>query len=738
MSSFSSRVIGICNYCQKIPFDTLRCPTYSEFEALRSHDTEAGKKWFGQAGKYRDHRQLATDLGLLSDIKLRREQCNMCKLIWKVLQRRGPYKDGGPKEDEIKCNATNTYYGVFYPPGGNRNDGNIILRLSIFTAKLHTALDWDGHHEQYCFQACTPGTTFGDPPSDPLSAPPGLEPTIFGGRKRPLTVNCDWLRTWMRICAEQHGDTCSYSLRSGQEDTSQGDLLDSRTTLIRFIDTQKGTIITLKNIVIESLEYAALSYVWGKTKTYILTAETATELEESEGIVEDKASKTIVDAIELCRTLGVRYLWVDALCILQDDPVDKAIQLQAMSHIYRCASFTIVAASGDNADAGLPGLRPGTRSFEQEEVLVAPATDSEPALSLMTTANPKLKASVIIWRKQRGIHAEQVYFSCNQVVFCEESYNEYGPPYLYPFEPSGSELSLRVARQHAEPDDASERFWIRYRAAVERFTRRELGYKGDVYDAFAGLQRALSDMSGEKFVWGLPCSRLSAALAWDTFSGQRRRGDLSTLPMTELNERVGFPSWSWMGWIGEAHVSVTDERLELGETPLIGVFCHAKNAGRVVIERIAHQQTVSNEVVVRLDDIHKAMPGLTETRLLDVPSNHVLFFWADSATFKVETEPQQKLHIPGKSCKVVDVNNNGEWEFIAISRRQLLDFEAFITVIQIDRQHDIACRLNIGEVSESAWNEAGPELAWSGQHGAILPVIVSDHMGTAAVISLPR
>lgn len=583
MSSSSSRVIGICNYCQKIPFDTLRCPTYSEFEALRSHDTEAGKKWFGQAGKYRDHRQLATDLGLLSDIKLRSEQCNMCKLIRKVLQRRGPYKDGCQKEDEIKCKATNTYYGVFYPPGGNRNDGNIILRLSIFTAKLHTALDWNGHHEQYSFQACTPGTTFGDPPSNLLSAPPGLEPTIFGGRKRPLTINCDWLRSWMRICAEQHGDTCRHSLRSGQRDTSQGDPMDSRTTLIRFIDTKKRTIITLKDIVIESLEYAALSYVWGKKiQKFILTANTATELEEAEGVVEDKASKTIVDAIELCRRLGVRYLWVDALCILQDDPGDKAIQLKAMSHIYRCASFTIVAASGDNADAGLPGLRPGTRSFEQEEVLVAPATDSEPALSLVTTANPKLKASVHYleettwntrgWTFQERYLSnrcliftqEQVYFSCNQVVFCEESYNEYGSPYLYPFEPTGSELSLRVARQHAEPDDASERFWIRYRAVVERFTRRELGYKGDVYDAFAGLQKALSDMSGERFLWGLPCSRLSAALAWDTFSGQRRRDDLSTLPMTELNRRVAFLSWSWMGWIGEAHVSVTDERLELG------------------------------------------------------------------------------------------------------------------------------------------------------------------------------
>jgi hypothetical protein len=394
-----------------------------------------------------------------------------------------------------------------------------------------------------------------------------------------MTVNCDWLRGWIRICTEQHGARCHPSLENGQ-----GGVPNSKTKLIRFVDTGKNAIVSLQDTSLESLEYVALSYVWGSNQKITLTRKTQAQLAEDESIVDGQASLTIIDAMELCRRLGIQYIWVDALCIIQDDENDKADQLKAMSHIYRCASFTIVAASGQDAGAGLPGLRPGTRYFQQEEVLVAQATEPKPALSLMTTCNPKSSVKVHYleetkwntrgWTFQERYLSnrclvfteEQVYFSCNEAIFCEESYSEYGPPYLQPFENSGSELSLNAHQQYTEPTDASDRLWRRYRAVVERYTRRNLGFQGDVYDAFKGLEKALLDMYGErlKLLWGLPCERLSMALTWDTFSGQVRRKARSTLRMTDLNRHVTFPTWSWMGWVGETHLSVTDDRLELG------------------------------------------------------------------------------------------------------------------------------------------------------------------------------
>lgn len=161
---------------------------------------------------------------------------------------------------------------------------------------------------------------------------------------------------------------------------------------------------------------------------------------------------------------------------------------------------------------------------------------------------------------------------------------------------------------------------------------------------------------------------------------------------------------------------------------MVDVYCHAKHDGRVVIKRVDHQDKVSDREVIQIDNIQNSTPRITEAILLDVPDNHILLFWAESATFMVERELKRKLHVPGESCRIMDSDHEsvgktspmlsvhydengcdtGEWEFIAISRRQLLHFEAVITAIQIRRNNGISYRMNIGEISESAWKDAGP------------------------------
>ena len=64
----------------------------------------------------------------------------------------------------------------------------------------------------------------------------------------------------------------------------------------------------------------------------------------------------------------MRYLWVDALCIVQDDPILSHDQISQMGSIYLKAIFTIVAAAGKDADAGLPGVRPWSRTVDQQSV----------------------------------------------------------------------------------------------------------------------------------------------------------------------------------------------------------------------------------------------------------------------------------------------------------------------------------------------------------------------------------
>lgn len=63
--------------------------------------------------------------------------------------------------------------------------------------------------------------------------------------------------------------------------------------------------------------------------------------------------QTVADALFVCRQLGKRYLWVDALCTIQDNPADKAAQITRMDEVHSLATATIVAACGHDASKGL-------------------------------------------------------------------------------------------------------------------------------------------------------------------------------------------------------------------------------------------------------------------------------------------------------------------------------------------------------------------------------------------------
>lgn len=74
---------------------------------------------------------------------------------------------------------------------------------------------------------------------------------------------------------------------------------------------------------------------------------------------------TIIDAMYACMKINHRYLWIDSLCIIQDDKDDLSEQIACMSDIYSGASLTIIAGWSDNADSGLPGVFQGPQRDPQ-------------------------------------------------------------------------------------------------------------------------------------------------------------------------------------------------------------------------------------------------------------------------------------------------------------------------------------------------------------------------------------
>jgi hypothetical protein len=79
----------------------------------------------------------------------------------------------------------------------------------------------------------------------------------------------------------------------------------------------------------------------------------------------DLLPRTIQDAITVVRMLGEEYLWVDSLCLVQNNPQDVDNGTSCMDLIYEFSTLTIVAATGKDANAGLPGVHIGSRFAEE-------------------------------------------------------------------------------------------------------------------------------------------------------------------------------------------------------------------------------------------------------------------------------------------------------------------------------------------------------------------------------------
>jgi hypothetical protein len=69
--------------------------------------------------------------------------------------------------------------------------------------------------------------------------------------------------------------------------------------------------------------------------------------------------------MHVVREIGMRYLWVDSLCIVQDEGEQKMAAIKSMDLVYAAADLVIVAGSSEHAYSGIPGVRPGSRTSPQ-------------------------------------------------------------------------------------------------------------------------------------------------------------------------------------------------------------------------------------------------------------------------------------------------------------------------------------------------------------------------------------
>lgn len=110
-------------------------------------------------------------------------------------------------------------------------------------------------------------------------------------------------------------------------------------------------------IIKSPCDLVALSYVWGPpSASRLLTQRLNLEKLSRPGSLSGILPRTIGDAGKFACQLGFRYLWVDALCIVQDDDMENDRLINQMHQIYNAAVATIVAYPGHHADDPLPGI----------------------------------------------------------------------------------------------------------------------------------------------------------------------------------------------------------------------------------------------------------------------------------------------------------------------------------------------------------------------------------------------
>lgn len=317
----------------------------------------------------------------------------------------------------------------------------------------------------------------------------------------------------------------------------------------------------------ESREYATLSYSWGGAGKRLLT-ETASIKARCENINIVDFPKTLRDGIVIAKTLGFRYLWIDSLCIVQDDDNDWAYQGTAMTNIYGYSSLNISASSSMSSDAGFLHRLPefGIRLRHIKPPAGMAINNIYVGPKLQTLDLEALEVSRRGWIfQERLVTSATVHYTVHGIVWeCVEhtQLQHVQPISTAPWKAQWknllrpSNLPQQQEDDHRQADSKDFRSWHDW---VSVYSNRELFEWTDKLPAIAGVAREFASIFSLTYCAGLWTENLRQDLLWS------RHNKVVTL--TRSTKYVA-PSWSWASVNGsleyrEVTLSTPVEKLDL-------------------------------------------------------------------------------------------------------------------------------------------------------------------------------
>ncbi|PWI71490.1 putative tol protein [Purpureocillium lilacinum] len=419
-----------------------------------------------------------------------------------------------------------------------------------------------------------------EPPALTLNDTSWLQQGIWG-REIGQSADLGVARDWMHFCDEHHEGRCSRQL------------IQAEMPGFRLIDCSASPPRVVEGSI--TADYAALSYVLGKPIT-------------------GSWPRVVQDAAIVTRELGIRYLWVDQLCMEGTTSAERAQQIARMDDIFEGAALTIIAAHGRDATQGLAGVG-STPRVAQPKYHFA---DSNITL-VSTMHDPRLSIQESTWysrgwtyqegllaRRRLVFTAQQMYWECGGMV-CPETlvmplglYHDARERRMADFVRPGLfngvsyvdgswEAWKRLPRpQHDDDDDEQPSTLSIFRESdrhIVSYAKRRLTYDEDSLSAFLGISRRLERTLGRGKLGNLVGIPLWAPAGEDgswAKSGAPRTKDVFALSTCfwhhtgssggggeEPRRRPHLPSWTWAGWEGA---------VELYSSIVVAAADHAEGA----------------------------------------------------------------------------------------------------------------------------------------------------------------
>lgn len=309
--------------------------------------------------------------------------------------------------------------------------------------------------------------------------------------------------------------------------------------------------------------YATLSHRWGKTSGLLPKQTKRRNLRDHlSHLPIDDLSTVFQHAIALTHMLDIKYLWIDSLCIVQDEKEDWVNESGRMGKTYGDSTLTIFASSTSGLFVRRGGFQKQTYDyrdrFDRDIVLTAQSQVQHSHVD-----SPFRQVAAVDLFKRGWVFQEwllcsraivfssnELLWSCDHAVCCEckptpqepkvirESWGRYQYANL---------LHTRLFFRLETQQDRSEINWLRL---AQAYTTTKLTYQEDRLPALSGLAKRWADYNVDgsssavkNYLAGCWRDQLVASLLWHSVP-PRLPSDKKFLDMTR-NEYIA-PSWSWL------------------------------------------------------------------------------------------------------------------------------------------------------------------------------------------------